>query len=328
MANYLEDYFGDLQEANDGTLVFDSIFLNRLGGIGRDSQYIYAELSKYKLPLMEYKNQCGNEAERTFLGPSTFSLHLASLLNLNIPKPPVPAGMSIWFSQFTSWDIRDRNIRDFIRVHDLFPLTNPEWFPLKQNLLFKRNIKHINAKTHFVANSSYTADCLLKRLQIKSNQIDVLPCKVELLSTIRCENCDGCNLELTDGFALSVGTIEPRKNYGFLIQNWMRKEVALKLVIVGRNGWKSAKVLKILDENKTKIIWIKRACDGSLQSLYKNCEYFISASLDEGFDLPTSEANLYGCKLILSDIPVHRKMYSNNTNLFSRNSGDQLRSLL
>lgn len=328
MANYLEDYFRNVRQAREGTLVFDTIFFGRPGGIGRDSDYIYSALSKHKLSLLKYKNQFTTEKENVFIGPSTFALHISSLLNVYIPKIPVPAGMSIWFPQFTSWDIRERDTQDFIRVHDLFPLTNPEWFPLKQHLLFKRNIKHINAKTRFVANSSYTADTLLKSLGLDINQIDVLPCKVEPLSTIRCENCDGCNLRIENKFALSVGTIEPRKNYTFLIQNWVINAGPLKLIIVGRKGWKASGVLKILAANNANVIWLQDTCDGSLQNLYKNCEYFISASLDEGFDLPTSEANLYGCKLILSDIPVHRKMYTNTGVLFSKDSGDEMRKLL
>jgi glycosyltransferase involved in cell wall biosynthesis len=105
-----------------------------------------------------------------------------------------------------------------------------------------------------------------------------------------------------------VGTIEPRKNYeqAFRIQA-SSGELPL-LVIVGRKGWKSKKVLTRLLSLKN-VLWISGACDGSLLEMFQKANCYISTSLNEGFNIPASEAMHLGTPMILSDIPIHQELY-------------------
>ena len=46
-----------------------------------------------------------------------------------------------------------------------------------------------------------------------------------------------------------------------------------------------------------------------LNSLYKNCLFYCSMSLFEGYSLTPAEALMHGKRLLLSDIPTHREVY-------------------
>jgi glycosyltransferase involved in cell wall biosynthesis len=56
------------------------------------------------------------------------------------------------------------------------------------------------------------------------------------------------------------------------------------------------------------IILLGRCSDGELRALYANAEIYVAPSDYEGYDIPTVEALLHGCKVICSDIPVHREV--------------------
>ena len=53
-------------------------------------------------------------------------------------------------------------------------------------------------------------------------------------------------------------------------------------------------------------------CDAGLTEIYKHAKAFITASIDEGYNIPLDEADDMGLKLIISDISVHRERFNKN----------------
>lgn len=108
-------------------------------------------------------------------------------------------------------------------------------------------------------------------------------------------------------YILSVGTIQPRKNYGLLIDAFdllSRKYPDLCLVIVGREGWGSEKVIARLREHEwrdKRLFWFSDVEDEMLSYLYKNAYLTVIPSLYEGFGLPVTEALQRGCVTLSSD---------------------------
>ena len=49
--------------------------------------------------------------------------------------------------------------------------------------------------------------------------------------------------------------------------------------------------------------------------MYRNAFAFISASVDEGFDIPMSEAIFHELSVLASDIPVHHENFANQNNI-------------
>ena len=215
-----------------------------------------------------------------------------------------------------------RDSKDWIiRVHDLFPITNPEWFHVWDRFLFKSSLdKALDYGAGFIVNSQTTKDALCGYAKQKI-RVEVLPCAVRPLIPNLCSDCEACEwleTEIPEQFAIALGTLEPRKNYLNLIRSWgMRSENEWKLIIIGKIGWKSQKIRMALRVNQ-QVVHLKSCCDGSLDAILKKSSVFLSASFAEGFDLPAMEARqLYRLPLILSDIPVHREFHSDVAYFFN-----------
>jgi glycosyltransferase involved in cell wall biosynthesis len=91
-----------------------------------------------------------------------------------------------------------------------------------------------------------------------------------------------------------------------------------KLVIVGKYGWKQSKVFEDLKSLRidAKVVYIEECCDSALKILFENASAFVSASLDEGFNIPAAEARSLGVPLILTDIAVHQEIHRGNAYFF------------
>lgn len=110
-------------------------------------------------------------------------------------------------------------------------------------------------------------------------------------------------------FFLHVGTIEPRKDVGLILDAF--RDAALegvKLYLVGRMGWAS---LPKLPDN---VHYLGPVDDNTLGDLYGNAIAVISASQYEGFGLPPAEALVAGGVAFLRDIPTYRELYGKHPN--------------
>jgi alpha-1,2-rhamnosyltransferase len=113
---------------------------------------------------------------------------------------------------------------------------------------------------------------------------------------------------------LTVCSIEPRKNYGCLLDAfdrvWSQCPEA-RLVIVGRPGPVSFDVKERIRRHKLlnkRLFWFADLSDTEVKFCYARSDAFIFASLAEGFGLPIVEALQHGLPAIVSDIPVHREV--------------------
>src|SRR3989344_2317328 len=108
-------------------------------------------------------------------------------------------------------------------------------------------------------------------------------------------------------YILSVGTLQPRKNFTRLIEAFSRiasKYPPLTLVIVGKKGWLYEEILeapkKYGVEDRVKFLDFVK--DDQLPSLYKNAKVFALPSLYEGFGLPVLEAMSFGTPVVVSNV--------------------------
>lgn len=114
-------------------------------------------------------------------------------------------------------------------------------------------------------------------------------------------------------FALTVGTIEPRKNITHLLDVWelLSRDGTpppLDLVIVGRKGHRAdEEVSRILAHPQfgTNIFWLDSCPDSALTSLYRMATVVLCPSHAEGWGLPVSEALVQGRPVIASDNTAH-----------------------
>ncbi|XDD44182.1 glycosyltransferase family 4 protein [Leptospira sp. WS60.C2] len=122
--------------------------------------------------------------------------------------------------------------------------------------------------------------------------------------------------DLGTGYLLSVSTIEPRKNYPFLLEVY--REYRKKnphhyrpWVIVGKIGWESPEFIEELIQERTlykDILILDSVSDSELQHVYKRAGLFVFASKYEGFGIPLVEALFHHIPCIVSDIPTFHEI--------------------
>ena len=120
------------------------------------------------------------------------------------------------------------------------------------------------------------------------------------------------HLEVSKNYILSVGTLEPRKNYWTLInaRNALSAELDIQLVIVGRAGWLTADLIQFVQNLAgNNVVILPNVSDSELHDLYHNARAYMSASVAEGFNLPVLEAQSIGIPVIISEIPTHRELF-------------------
>lgn len=110
-------------------------------------------------------------------------------------------------------------------------------------------------------------------------------------------------LGLEKPYILSVGTLEPRKNYTFLVDAFEalgRDDV--DLVIAGMPGWRYEPILEKIGKSPraAQIHYLRFVQDADLAALYAGAELFALASLYEGFGFPPLEAMLCGTPVVSS----------------------------
>jgi len=113
-----------------------------------------------------------------------------------------------------------------------------------------------------------------------------------------------------------VGTIEPRKNYAFLLQLW--REIVLqrgpahtpRLILIGQRGWECENTVDLLERcpSLRGIVHEINSCsDRELATFLHHAQALLFPSFSEGFGLPIAEALAAGLPVIASDLPVFRE---------------------
>ena len=299
---------------------------HRKGGITRDNETVmkafrgFAEIKKVDDRYLDFFRG-GRLRDRTISVLSAFGLHY------KIKKANVNA---VYRPQLSNFLRIPTEVIQIIRVHDIFPVTNPTWFRFIPRLNFKRalDLSLTHPKTLFVCNSVATKTSLIEYCDGFTPNTVVLPCATNALTSNLCGNCSVClgNLRISDKFYLLVGTIEPRKDYDFLLRTidlMINSEV--KFIVVGRKGWKCRKITSKLRSSKS-VLWFDDCCDGSLSRLYIDSLAFVSTSKDEGFNIPAYEAKQLRKPIYLRDIDVHHEFHESYAKFFS--SEEDLLNLL
>lgn len=235
--------------------------------------------------------------------------------------------------QMAAW--KSQGLKLVFVIYDLLPLSHPEWFSAKLVRAFRRWVRSVAtlADQVFCISQPVKQDFETLMLARFGLQPGTIPAYVFLMGADIQSSQPSTGLP--QGFAaklnvigqgkaaLMVGTIEPRKGYGQMLdvfeQLWGRGSTH-KLVIVGRPGWMTESLQKRITVNPRlddKLFWFDNASDEALHALYEHCTGVIVASYAEGYGLPLLEALGRGKPVLARDLAVFHQFHTARVSYFA-----------
>lgn len=215
-----------------------------------------------------------------------------------------------------SW-IPKAGVRTMFLVHDLIPISHPEYCRPAEDTRHRHRIETIARRADVVVfNSRFTQaawQAYVAATGLPQPQGVVVPLGIEAVFRA---GPRGPALETEVPYFVVVGTIEARKNIAFLLQVWKQwtregREPRARLVIVGRRGWESENVFDLLDRSPalaSSVVEVAELGDVGLAALLRGARAALAPSLVEGFGLPIAEALALGVPMIASDIDAFREV--------------------
>lgn len=176
-------------------------------------------------------------------------------------------------------------------IHDVLPITNPEWFPAKSVSRFSSWFDaHIAAGSTLLAVSNATANAVASLGHAR-------PSVIRLGGQVGPSRSSGNGL-------LMVGTIEPRKGHEIVLDALDILGAEAPIVdVVGRPGWNTAELTQRLAAHPN-VRWHRSIDDHDLETLWSLTGLLLQPSLGEGFGLPVVEGLQRGVAVASSDIAV------------------------
>jgi len=205
-----------------------------------------------------------------------------------------------------------RRAKTILTVHDLSFLRYPECYEAAFREYLEGAVpRSVSRADLILADSESTRQDLIEFFAVDSDRVEVLYSGVEkrfhpitdAISLAGVREQYG----LPEHFILSVGTLQPRKNFGRLIEAYRRLidriDLDVKLVIAGGKGWLYERIFRRVEELglNGKVIFLGFFADDDLPTLYSLADLFVFPSLYEGFGLPPLEAMACGTPVISSN---------------------------
>jgi glycosyltransferase involved in cell wall biosynthesis len=205
-----------------------------------------------------------------------------------------------------------RRTRTILQVHDLSFVRVPEAAPPRLKAFLDRVVPaSINRADFVLADSQATKDDLIELYAVPSQKVAVLyggvdqnfsPASDKDILTVRHK------YHLNDfPFIFSLGTVQPRKNYGRLIEalaQLRHRHLDVHLVIAGGRGWLEDPIYRTIEavHMGEYVHFIGFADDADLPALYSAAACFAFPSLYEGFGFPVLEAMACGTPVLTSTL--------------------------
>ena len=194
-------------------------------------------------------------------------------------------------------------LRPIFMVHDLIPLTHPEYCRAGEDDKHRRRIGNsadtIAALSHFAA---------LRGAAMPTTLVAPLGAGVRRQQR-------GTPPRLHPYFVM-LGTIEGRKNHLIILNLWRTLAArhgaeAPHLVIIGQRGWESEQAVDMLERCaslRSLVTELPECGDAMLSAYLDHARALLFPSFVEGYGMPLIEALDQGTPVIASDLPVFREL--------------------
>ncbi len=200
--------------------------------------------------------------------------------------------------------------RIIVLVHDTIPLDHPGFVRPGTPARFGRKLAAIASQADLVVYSTTDARLRAERHFARLGRIP--PCRIAPLG-IELGAPDAVPAVVTERpFFLALGTLEPRKNIGFLLDLWEEMARTLPdadipaLILVGRRGWESPALFDRIARCRH-VTECSDLSDGAVVALLDHAAGLLFPSHAEGFGLPVAEAAARGCPVVCQPLSAIRE---------------------
>ena len=219
-----------------------------------------------------------------------------------------------WFPSFLAWPTW--NSKSSVVIHDVTYLAVPDCVDVGNRKYLAQTVPFsMENAQNVIAVSQFSKDEIIKYYNYPKNKVFVAHPSIDRRHFYKRSEEEIHSVKakydiFSDKYILSVGNIEPRKNYGKLIEAYTKlpRKITNKypLVIVGAGGWNNKDVkdqIQKAKENGYRIINPKQfVLDEDMPALYSGAQFFVFTPIYEGFGMPPLESFACGTPVLASGV--------------------------
>lgn len=286
-------------------IIEDGLSLKQERGVGQYTMRLYEILSANYTVVMKRKsfleNIKNNTLRRIFYCLWLNTFFVCSLLFKK-------SGTVCFFTSTMTPLIKFPHIKYISVIHDIRSVMHPELSTNVQNI----HANFVNWSAIKFSDTLITVSNTVKAEIVKYYKIDKDKIKI-VSNTSSIQNVEYDETEkVLETFGLSsknylffIGGLDKNKNVQLILDsfNEISKDYPnLKLVVAGNKG------NDCLISQNPNIIFTGFISNEDIKVLYKNALIYLFPSLYEGFGIPIIDAQMLGCPVVCSDIPVFHEV--------------------
>lgn len=223
---------------------------------------------------------------------------LPMALRIDRPAADVIFSPTHYIPRFTA-------IPKVMAIMDISYLKYPELFrPQDLHKLTHWTAYSVAHAAAIITISQYSKNAIIEAYHVPESKITVAyPALSDSVGTINRMGKKMTRKSMPKRYILSVGTLQPRKNFSRLIEAFSKlDDHDIDLCIVGKKGWMYEDILSAPKRFGVtdRVRFLDFVSDSELPKLYREAEVFALPSLYEGFGLPVLEAMVHGTSIVVS----------------------------